>query len=182
MCRCREGWSGRSCRPPRMSSGMSWRRRCGRRRCTTPSPGGSPPMGSEISLHADAGRQLTVADPDGREMMISCGAALFTARLALRSLGYIPETRVLPDPGEPTAGRAGELAAAGACAEYRAAAVRPGAAAADAPWRIRPGAAAPGLLAALREGAARDGRCCASWPTTGGGPRSPRPLQTAERA
>jgi hypothetical protein len=57
--------------------------------------------GQEISLHADAGRQLGVADPRGREMMISCGAALFTARLALRSLGYIPETSVLPDPGRP---------------------------------------------------------------------------------
>ena len=55
----------------------------------------------QLSLHADAGRQLHVADPDGREMMISCGAALFTARLGLRSLGYIPETSVLPDPGQP---------------------------------------------------------------------------------
>jgi hypothetical protein len=58
--------------------------------------------GPEISLYADATRRLTVADPDGREMMISCGAALFTARLALRSLGWIPETSVLPDPGQPT--------------------------------------------------------------------------------
>ncbi len=57
--------------------------------------------GQEMSLYADAGRQLGVADPRGREMMISCGAALFTARLALRSLGYIPETSVLPDPGRP---------------------------------------------------------------------------------
>jgi hypothetical protein len=57
--------------------------------------------GQQISLHADTGRQLRVADPDGREMMISCGAALFTARLALRSLGYLPETKVLPDPGQP---------------------------------------------------------------------------------
>jgi hypothetical protein len=56
----------------------------------------------ELSLHADAGRRLAVADPDGREMMISCGAALFTIRLALRSLGWIPETRVLPDPAQPT--------------------------------------------------------------------------------
>src|SRR6516225_6305731 len=56
----------------------------------------------QIGLHADAGRRLEVADPDGREMMISCGAALFTARLALRSLGYVPEARVLPDPGDPT--------------------------------------------------------------------------------
>jgi hypothetical protein len=57
--------------------------------------------GHHLSLYADAGRQLRVADPDGREMMISCGAALFTARLGLRSLGYVPETSVLPDPGQP---------------------------------------------------------------------------------
>ena len=57
--------------------------------------------GREISLYADVGRQLPVADPRGREMMISCGAALFTARLALRSLGYVPETSALPDPAQP---------------------------------------------------------------------------------
>jgi hypothetical protein len=56
----------------------------------------------QLSLYADADRGLPVADPDGREMMISCGAALFNVRLALRSLGYIPEARVLPDPGRPT--------------------------------------------------------------------------------
>jgi len=57
--------------------------------------------GQQISLCADAERQLRIADPDGREMMISCGAALFTARLALRSLGYLPEVCLLPDPGQP---------------------------------------------------------------------------------
>jgi len=57
--------------------------------------------GQQISLCADAERQLRVADPDGREMMISCGAALFTARLALRSLGYLPDVCLLPDPGQP---------------------------------------------------------------------------------
>jgi Nitroreductase family len=57
--------------------------------------------GQEISLYADAGRRLAVADPNGRELMISCGTALFTARLALRSLGYIPQTQVLPDPAMP---------------------------------------------------------------------------------
>ena len=55
----------------------------------------------QVCLHADASRRLAVADPDGREMMISCGAALFNVRLALRSLGYIPQTSVLPDPGQP---------------------------------------------------------------------------------
>jgi len=57
--------------------------------------------GQQISLYADTSRRLAVADPDGREMMISCGAALFSVRLALRSMGYVPRTRVLPDPGQP---------------------------------------------------------------------------------
>jgi len=56
--------------------------------------------GTEITLRADPRRQLAVADPGGREMLMSCGAALFTAKLALRSLGYIPETRTLPDPAD----------------------------------------------------------------------------------
>ena len=63
---------------------------------------GSEQAGQQISLHADPERRLAVADPDGRELMISCGAALFNVRLALRSLGYVPETDVLPDPGQPT--------------------------------------------------------------------------------
>src|ERR1700749_2831605 len=63
-----------------------------------PPPGGGP----RISLHADAGRRLAGGAPDGREMMISCGAALFPVRLAPRALGCIPETPVLPDPGQPT--------------------------------------------------------------------------------
>ena len=55
----------------------------------------------EISLYADADRRLAVTDPAGREMMISCGAALFTTRLALRFLGYVPEVSILPDPDRP---------------------------------------------------------------------------------
>ena len=55
----------------------------------------------EISLYADPDRRLTVADPAGREMFISCGAALFTVRLALRYRGYVPEAEILPDPDRP---------------------------------------------------------------------------------
>ncbi len=51
----------------------------------------------EISIYANNERQLRVADPSGREMMISCGAALFTARVALRYMGFVPQVRVLPD-------------------------------------------------------------------------------------
>jgi len=53
----------------------------------------------EVGVHADDERKLAVADPDGREMMISCGAALFTARLALRYIGIVPKVRVFPEPG-----------------------------------------------------------------------------------
>ena len=55
----------------------------------------------EISVHADVDRRLKVADPPGREMMISCGAVLFTSRVALRYLGIVPKVRVLPDPDLP---------------------------------------------------------------------------------
>ena len=54
--------------------------------------------GGAIELLADASRQLSV-DPDGREMLLSCGAALYGLRLAVRSLGYLPEVEILPGPG-----------------------------------------------------------------------------------
>jgi nitroreductase len=50
-----------------------------------------------IELYADPGRKLRV-DRAGREMLISCGAALFGLRLAVRSLGYLPVAELLPDP------------------------------------------------------------------------------------
>jgi hypothetical protein len=50
-----------------------------------------------IELYADPRRKLRV-DPVGREMLISCGAALFGLRLAVRSLGYQPLVELLPDP------------------------------------------------------------------------------------
>jgi nitroreductase len=52
----------------------------------------------ELGVHADDERRLPIADPDGREMLISCGAAVFTARVALRYIGAVPMVRVLPEP------------------------------------------------------------------------------------
>jgi len=37
-------------------------------------------------------------DQAGREMLMSCGAALFGLRLAVRSLGYLPVVELFPDP------------------------------------------------------------------------------------
>ncbi|TDE21364.1 hypothetical protein [Actinomadura sp. 6K520] len=57
--------------------------------------------GTRITMRADPDRRLGVADPRGREMLISCGAALYTLRLALRRLGYDPVVHLLPDPDRP---------------------------------------------------------------------------------
>ncbi|URN03243.1 hypothetical protein LUW74_07710 [Actinomadura madurae] len=43
-----------------------------------------------LELWADRARLLPMADPTGREMVTSCGAALFNARLAVRHLGFTP--------------------------------------------------------------------------------------------
>jgi hypothetical protein len=48
-----------------------------------------------VELYADITRQLSM-DPGGREMLISCGAALFGLRLAVRSLGCLAEVDLLP--------------------------------------------------------------------------------------
>jgi hypothetical protein len=55
-----------------------------------------------LDLLADPGRRLRAIDPDGREMLISCGAALFGLRLGLRNLGYQATVELLPDPGHPS--------------------------------------------------------------------------------
>jgi hypothetical protein len=113
--------------------------------------------GDQVSLHADASRRLAVADPDGREMMISCGAALFTVRLSLRSLGYVPETSVLPDPGQPT------LVARVSWAERAPADEFERQLSAHVLTRrthrgaFAPEPLSPGTLAALRAGAVREG-------------------------
>jgi hypothetical protein len=65
-----------------------------------------------VDVYADRHRQLEVLDPDGRELMISVGAAVFTLRLAMRCEGRLPVLELFPEPGEPdlvarvTAGRA----------------------------------------------------------------------------
>lgn len=54
-----------------------------------------------ISVFADRSRLLSVADPDGRELTISCGAALFNLRIAARSFGYDCDVEILPSSEEP---------------------------------------------------------------------------------
>jgi hypothetical protein len=54
-----------------------------------------------IELLADPDRQLTAVDPAGRELTISCGAAVFGLRLGLRKLGRLPAVALQPDSAQP---------------------------------------------------------------------------------
>jgi nitroreductase len=54
------------------------------------------PDGIEISEDPD--RRLPVADPLGRERLISCGAAVFNAALAMTNLGWAPDIALVPEP------------------------------------------------------------------------------------
>lgn len=51
-----------------------------------------------IYLYADRSRGLFITDPEGRELVISCGTALFNLRVALHHFGYKGEIITFPDP------------------------------------------------------------------------------------
>ncbi len=55
-----------------------------------------------VEVYADVDRHLLRADPAGRSLLISCGAALFNLRVAAAHLGMHPRVRVLPDEEDPT--------------------------------------------------------------------------------
>lgn len=54
--------------------------------------------GNTIEIRADRQRGLEVLDPSGRELTISCGAAIEFAGIAVRGLGWDCTTALLPDP------------------------------------------------------------------------------------
>jgi len=69
-----------------LRNSQSWRFRC---------------IPGAIGLYADTARTVPVADPDHRELLLACGAALFNLRLAIRALGVHPAVQLLPDPNQP---------------------------------------------------------------------------------
>src|SRR4051812_6764222 len=56
--------------------------------------------GGALELIADRSRQLTVADPDGHSLLVSCGAALHLTEIALRAAGSAVQAQLLPDPDD----------------------------------------------------------------------------------
>jgi hypothetical protein len=53
--------------------------------------------GGGVALHADGARATPASDPEGRELLIGCGAALFNLRLALRGEGRDPLVVLFPE-------------------------------------------------------------------------------------
>lgn len=76
-----------ACRAPSVHNTQPWRWRIN--------------SDDSIELWADRDRQLTVADPDGRNLAISCGAALHHLVVAARAMGMTPEVRLTPSPDDP---------------------------------------------------------------------------------
>ncbi len=68
-------------------------------------------LGDEtIHLMADRSRGLPATDPDGRDLLVSCGAALHHLRVALGALGWRAIVHRLPNPADPDHLAAVELA------------------------------------------------------------------------
>ncbi len=66
-----------------------------------------------IELWADRSRRLSICDPAGRELVMSCGAALFNLRVACHRFGRESPITLLPDPDDP------DLLARAACGSER---------------------------------------------------------------
>lgn len=72
----------RALRAPSVANTQPWRWRIGE---------------GMVQLHADWDRQLPSVDPDRRDLVISCGAALHHLRVALAAAGWGASTQRMPD-------------------------------------------------------------------------------------
>lgn len=113
-----------ACRAPSVHNTQPWRWRVRENR---------------VDLYADLRRQLVHADPQRRDLVLSCGAALHHFQVAASALGWSTRVRRVPDPTD----------------EHLVASIELG------PGRPAPDAAA--LLAAIRD-RRTDRRRLTSWP------------------
>ena len=60
-------------------------------------------VGAEsLHLYSDTNRQLPNTDPDGRDLILSCGAALNHCVVALAAVGWRAKVNRLPNPADPS--------------------------------------------------------------------------------
>lgn len=57
--------------------------------------------GDAIELYVDRSRTLETIDPQGRELIMSCGTTLYHLRTAIRHYGYEPIVQTFPDLDDP---------------------------------------------------------------------------------
>jgi nitroreductase len=57
---------------------------------------------TSLHLYCDASLQLPNTDPDGRDLILSCGAALNHCIIALAAVGWQAKVARLPDPADPS--------------------------------------------------------------------------------
>lgn len=74
------------CRAPSVHNTQPWRWRI---------------AGNRVELRVDRSRQLQVSDPDGRTLMMSCGAGLHHVQVAAAGLGWTPSVARFPDAEDP---------------------------------------------------------------------------------
>ncbi|RVW03253.1 Acg family FMN-binding oxidoreductase [Rhodococcus spongiicola] len=75
-----------ACRAPSLHNSQPWRWRM---------------AAGRLELHADGSRSVPVADPLGRQMVISCGAALHHLTVAVTRYATACRVERLPDPSDP---------------------------------------------------------------------------------
>ncbi|MBC6445912.1 Acg family FMN-binding oxidoreductase [Actinokineospora xionganensis] len=75
-----------ACRAPSVHNSQPWRWRVG---------------GSTVDLFADWSRHLPGTDPDGRDLLVSCGALLHHTKVAFAAFGWQTQVHRMPDPGDP---------------------------------------------------------------------------------
>jgi hypothetical protein len=56
--------------------------------------------GRNLDIYGDFRRAMPVTDPENRELVMSCGAALLNLRVAIRNFGYTAMTELCPDSDE----------------------------------------------------------------------------------
>jgi hypothetical protein len=54
-----------------------------------------------LEVHADWSRRLRTVDPRGRQLLLSCGCAVFNAQVAMEAAGWVTEVEHFPDADSP---------------------------------------------------------------------------------